>query len=112
MEDDQGRAKGEPEGNAAQAYGIRSRRAILARTVKRADMGATERKLVFVIGAGASADFQFPVGRDNRWGKPPHLIVARGAQWTRDSLRDFKIVGGKIVELGPEDPDPEEEGIG
>jgi hypothetical protein len=49
---------------------------------------------------------------DNRWGKPPHLIVAHGAQWSRDSKRDFKIVGGKFVELMPEDPDPEEEGIG
>ena len=45
-------------------------------------------------------------------GGPPHLIVARGAQWSRDSKRDFKIVGGKVVELGPEDPDAEEEGIG
>ncbi len=45
-------------------------------------------------------------------GGPPHLIVARGAQWSRDSKRDFKIVGGKFVELEPDDPDDEEEGMG
>jgi hypothetical protein len=39
----------------------------------------------------------------NRWGSPPHLIVARGAQWSRDSKRDFKVVGGKL------DSDPDEE---
>ena len=48
----------------------------------------------------------------DRHGGPPHLIVARGAQWSRDSKRDFKLVGGRVVELGPEDPDPEEDGIG
>jgi hypothetical protein len=32
-----------------------------------------------------------------QWGGPPHLIVAHGAQWSRDSKRDFKVVG-KFVE--------------
>jgi hypothetical protein len=43
---------------------------------------------------------------------PPHLIVARGAQWTRDSKRDFKVVGGKLAERTEDDPDEEEDGIG
>lgn len=36
---------------------------------------------------------------ERQWGEPPHLIVAHGAQWSRDSKRDFKVVGGKVVEL-------------
>lgn len=48
----------------------------------------------------------------DRFGPPPHLIVARGAQWSRDSKRDFKVVGGKLVERLDDDPDEEEEGIG
>lgn len=39
---------------------------------------------------------------------PPRLIVARGAQWSRDSLRDYKVVGGTVVELTDNDPDDEE----
>ena len=31
-------------------------------------------------------------------GNGPHLVVARGAQWSRDSRRDYKIVAGKFVE--------------
>jgi hypothetical protein len=34
----------------------------------------------------------------NQWRGPPHLIVAHGAQWSRDSKRDYKVVGGKVVE--------------
>jgi len=45
-------------------------------------------------------------------GGPPHLAVTRGAQWSRDSNRDFKTVGGKLVEREEHDPDPEENGIG
>ena len=41
---------------------------------------------------------------------PPHLIVARGAQWSRDSKRDFKVVAGNWVKKAAEDPDEEEEG--
>ena len=48
----------------------------------------------------------------DRWGSPPHLIVARVAQWSRDSKRDFKVVGGKVVERLDGDPDEEEDGIG
>jgi hypothetical protein len=48
----------------------------------------------------------------DRWGSTPHLIVARGAQWSRDSKRDFKVVGGKYVERTGDDPDEEEDGIG
>jgi hypothetical protein len=33
--------------------------------------------------------------------KPPRLAVTRGAQWSRDSYRDYKVVGGKVAE--PED---------
>jgi hypothetical protein len=33
---------------------------------------------------------------ERSWGEPPHLIVAHGAQWSRDSKRDFKIVGGRV----------------
>jgi len=44
--------------------------------------------------------------------KPPHLIVARGAQWTRDSQADFEVVGGKFVEWTGDDPYEEEDGIG
>jgi len=47
----------------------------------------------------------------NHWGERPHLIVAHGAQWSRDSKRDFKVVGGKVVELdsqGNEEDDLEE----
>lgn len=40
----------------------------------------------------------------NRHGGPPHLVVARGAQWSRDSKRDFKLVGGKLVERTDDDP--------
>jgi hypothetical protein len=43
---------------------------------------------------------------------PPHLVVARGAQWSRDSKRDFKVVGGKLVERTGDDPDNEEDGVG
>jgi hypothetical protein len=35
--------------------------------------------------------------------KPPRLAVTRGAQWSRDSLRDYKIVAGKVVELQNDD---------
>ncbi len=35
----------------------------------------------------------------DQWGKRPHLIVAHGAQWSRDSKRDYKVVGGKVVDL-------------
>lgn len=42
--------------------------------------------------------------------RPPRLVVARGAQWSRDSERDFKVVGGKLVERTDDDPD-EEDGI-
>jgi len=45
----------------------------------------------------------------------PHLVVARGAQWTRDSKRDFKVVGGKMVQMPDEpeeDKNDEENGIG
>ena len=45
-------------------------------------------------------------------GGPPHLIVARGAQWSRDSKRDFKVVGGKLVERTGDDPDDGEDGVG
>jgi hypothetical protein len=47
-----------------------------------------------------------------RFGPAPHLIVASGAQWSRDSKRDFKVVGGRVVELRDGDPDEEEEGMG
>lgn len=40
------------------------------------------------------------------WGKPPRLIVARGAQWSRDSARDYKVVGGKVIELMDEEQEP------
>jgi hypothetical protein len=36
--------------------------------------------------------------------KPPRLAVVRGTQWSRDSLRDYKVVGGKMVERTDEDP--------
>jgi hypothetical protein len=48
----------------------------------------------------------------NQWRGPPHLIVARGTQWSRDSKRDYKVVGGKFVERTGDDPDEEEDGIG
>jgi len=35
----------------------------------------------------------------NQWRGPPHLIVAHGAQWSRDSKRDYKVVGGNVVEV-------------
>lgn len=41
---------------------------------------------------------------------PPHFIVARGAQWTRDSRRDFKVVGRKFAERTGDDPNDEEDG--
>ena len=44
----------------------------------------------------------------DRHGGPPHRVVARGAQWSRDSKRDFKVVGGKLVERTDDDPDDEE----
>jgi hypothetical protein len=31
--------------------------------------------------------------------KPPRLAVVRGAQWSRDSLRDFKVVSGNVVQI-------------
>jgi hypothetical protein len=37
--------------------------------------------------------------------EPPRLVVARGAQWSRDSLRDYKIVGGKVFEMHDVEPD-------
>ncbi len=43
--------------------------------------------------------------------KPPRLVVTRGTQWSRDSKRDFKVVGGKVVELREGDPDEDEDGI-
>jgi hypothetical protein len=43
---------------------------------------------------------------------PPRLAVTRGAQWSRDSKRDFKVVGGKLVERSDDDPDPYEEDNG
>lgn len=45
----------------------------------------------------------------NQWRGPPHLIVAHGTQWSRDSMRDFKVVGGKVVELSDEDAGDQEE---
>lgn len=46
----------------------------------------------------------------DRFGGAPHLIVARGAQWSRDSKRDFKVVGGKVIKLrdDEDEADPEE----
>lgn len=44
--------------------------------------------------------------------KPPRLVVTRGAQWSRDSLRDYKVVGGKVVEMHDGEPDEDEEGMG
>jgi len=41
------------------------------------------------------------------WSKPPRLVVTRGAQWSRDSLRDYKVVGGQVVEMQDDDPDEE-----
>jgi len=43
------------------------------------------------------------------WGKRPHLIVARGAQWSRDSKRDFKVVGGKVIEVLDDEEDSDQE---
>lgn len=34
--------------------------------------------------------------------KPPHLIVTRGAQWSRDSRRDYKVIPGKPFRAWPE----------
>jgi hypothetical protein len=48
----------------------------------------------------------------DRRGQTPHFIVAHGAQWSRDSKRDFKVVAGKLVALLDGDPDEEEEGLG
>jgi hypothetical protein len=45
-------------------------------------------------------------------GEPPRLVVTRGAQWSRDSLRDYKVVGGKVVEMQDSEPDNDEEGMG
>jgi hypothetical protein len=45
-------------------------------------------------------------------GGPPHLVVSRGAQWSRDSKRDYKVVGGKLIERTEDDPDDEEDGVG
>lgn len=42
---------------------------------------------------------------------PPRLVVTRGAQWSRDSLRDYKVVGGKVVERTDDDPDNEGDGV-
>jgi hypothetical protein len=41
----------------------------------------------------------------NQWRGPPHLIVAHGAQWSRDSKRDYKVVGGKVVQFLDDSPD-------
>jgi len=43
---------------------------------------------------------------------PPRLIIARGAQWTRDSKPDIKVVSRKFVERTEDDPDDEEDGVG
>jgi len=46
---------------------------------------------------------------------PPRLAVTRGAQWSRDSFRDYKVVGGKVVEMeyddevGPDDPEGDDD---
>jgi hypothetical protein len=37
------------------------------------------------------------------------LIVARGAQWSSDSLRDYKVVGGTVIELQVGGHDEEDE---
>jgi hypothetical protein len=38
---------------------------------------------------------------------PPRLVVTRGAQWSRDSERDFKVVGGKLVRRTDSEPEDE-----
>jgi hypothetical protein len=38
----------------------------------------------------------------------PHLIVARGAQWSHHSKRDFNVIGGKLVERADCGPDDKE----
>jgi hypothetical protein len=44
------------------------------------------------------------------WSKPPRLAVVRGAQWSRDSLRDYKVVGGTVVEIeNPVEPEDEDD---
>lgn len=45
----------------------------------------------------------------NQHGGPPHLVVAHGAQWSRDSKRDYKVVAGKVVEALDEEDDDEDE---
>ena len=41
--------------------------------------------------------------------KPPRLAVTRGAQWSRDSYRDYKVVAGTVVECdGNDDDDPDD----
>ena len=40
------------------------------------------------------------------------ISLWRGAQWSRDSRRDFKVVAGKFVERTEDDPDDEEDGVG
>jgi hypothetical protein len=40
--------------------------------------------------------------------KPPRLAVTRGAQWSRDSVRDYKVVAGKVIELRNDDPKDED----
>lgn len=40
--------------------------------------------------------------------KPPRLAVTRGAQWSRDSYRDYKVVGGKVVEMPDTDENDED----
>ena len=45
-------------------------------------------------------------------GKPPRLAFTRAAQWSGDSFRDYKIVGGKVVEMQDDDPHDKDEGVG
>jgi hypothetical protein len=45
----------------------------------------------------------------NQWSGTPHLIVAHGAQWSRDSKRDYKVVGGNVIEMADDKDDPVEE---
>lgn len=41
--------------------------------------------------------------------KPPRLAVTRGAQWSRDSYRDYKVVGGKVVQMPDTDENDEDD---
>ena len=47
--------------------------------------------------------FDYLLGRVRKGDIPPHLAVTRGAQWSRDSRRDYKIVAGRFVEREEKD---------